>query len=29
MTAEMLDQILVWLGLGLMTVVFVITIWKV
>jgi hypothetical protein len=29
MTAEMLDQILVWLGVGLMTVVFVITIWKV
>ena len=29
MTTEMLDQILVWLGVGLMTIVFVITIWKV
>lgn len=29
MTTEMLDQILVWLGVGLMTIVFVMTIWKV
>jgi len=29
MTVEMMDQILVWLGVGLMTVVFVMTIWKV
>ena len=29
MTTEMLDQILVWLGVGLMTIVFVMTIWTV